>query len=92
LGTIISAHGCWQYINKPPLQNEEVDLFLRRDLEESMPTNPIACKDKETKASISLYSQYVEEEFKQIVGFWGYLMQITYQVCQTYIRFQFSSR
>ncbi|XP_068493452.1 uncharacterized protein [Phaseolus vulgaris] len=79
LGTIISAHGCWQYINKPPLQNEEVDLFLRRDLEESMPTNPIACKDKETKASISLYSQYVEEEFKQIVGFWGYLMQITYQ-------------
>ncbi|KAK7356274.1 hypothetical protein VNO80_15542 [Phaseolus coccineus] len=79
LGTIISAHGCWQYINKPPLQNEEVNLFLRRDLEESLPTNPIACKDKETKASISLYNQYVEEEFKQIVGFWGYLMQITYQ-------------
>jgi len=55
-------------------------LFLRRDLEESMLTNPIAYKEKEKKGSIRLYSQYVEEEFKQIVGFWGYVMQITYQV------------
>jgi len=83
LGTIISAHGCWQYINKPPLENEEMDFFLKRDLEESIPTNPIAYKEKEMKDSIMLQSQYVEEEFKQRVGFWGYVMQITYQVSQT---------
>ncbi|XP_047149330.1 uncharacterized protein LOC124821488 isoform X1 [Vigna umbellata] len=79
LGTIISAHGCWQYINKPPLENEEIDLFLRKDLEESMPTNPIPYKDKEMKGSIRFQSQHVEEEFKQRVGFWGYVMQIIYQ-------------
>lgn len=59
-----------------------MDLFLRRDLEESMPKNPIAYKDKEMKGSIRLQSQYIEEEFKQRVGFWGYVMQITYQVGQ----------
>ncbi|RZB85099.1 uncharacterized protein LOC114370301 isoform X1 [Glycine soja] len=77
LGTIISAHGCWQYINKPPLQNGEMAEFLRRDLEES--TNSIAYREKETKSSIRLQSQYIQEEFNQRVGFWGYLMQITYQ-------------
>jgi hypothetical protein len=40
--------------------------FLRRDLD--------------TKTSIRLQTRYVEEEFKQIAGFLGYLMQITYQV------------
>ncbi|KOM35359.1 hypothetical protein LR48_Vigan02g150900 [Vigna angularis] len=80
LGTIISAHGCWQYINKPPLENEEIALFLRKDLEESMPTNPIPYKDKEMKGSIRFQSQHVEEEFKQRVGFWGYVMQIIYQL------------
>ncbi|RDX57730.1 hypothetical protein CR513_63006, partial [Mucuna pruriens] len=79
LGTIISAHGCWQYLNQPPLENEEMAEFLRRDLEDSMSTNSIAYKEKETKGSIRLQSQYVEEEFKQRVGFWGYLMQIIYQ-------------
>ncbi|KAG5150335.1 hypothetical protein JHK84_026807 [Glycine max] len=78
LGTIISAHGCWQYINKPPLQNGEMAEFLRRDLEES--TNSIAYREKETKSSIRLQSQYIQEEFNQRVGFWGYLMQITYQL------------
>ncbi|TKY52421.1 hypothetical protein E2542_SST23943 [Spatholobus suberectus] len=79
LGTIISAHGCWQYLNKPPFGNGEMAEFLRRDLEESKSTNSIVYKEKETKGSIRLQNQYVEEEFKQRVGFWGYLMQITYQ-------------
>jgi len=63
--------------------------FLRRDLEES--TNSIAYREKETKSSIRLQSQYIQEEFNQRVGFWGYLMQITYQVGQTHIRFYVSS-
>ncbi|XP_020228960.1 uncharacterized protein LOC109809940 isoform X2 [Cajanus cajan] len=79
LGTIISAHGCWQYLNNPPIENGEMAEFLRRELEEGMSTNTIAYKENETKGSIRLQSQYVEEEFKQRVGFWGYLMQITYQ-------------
>ncbi|XP_058766749.1 uncharacterized protein LOC131640365 [Vicia villosa] len=39
--------------------------FLRRDLE--------------TKSFTSLQSRYVDEKFEQAAGFWGYLMQITYQ-------------
>ncbi|KAH1227127.1 hypothetical protein GmHk_10G027449 [Glycine max] len=88
LGTIISAHGCWQYINKPPLQNGEMAEFLRRDLEES--TNSIAYREKETKSSIRLQSQYIQEEFNQRVGFWGYLMQITYQLRLTNEEFPMS--
>lgn len=83
LGTIISAHGCWQYLKKAPLENGEMAEFLRRDLEESVPTSSISYKEKEIKGSIRLQHQYVEEEFIQRVGFWGYLMQITYQVGQT---------
>jgi len=68
LGTTVSAYGCWKVLNKPPpLQNGEMTEFLRRDLE--------------TKGSIFTFqSRYTEEEFKQTAGFWGYLMQITYQV------------
>ncbi|GAU40587.1 hypothetical protein TSUD_36040 [Trifolium subterraneum] len=66
LGTTVSAYRCWKLFNKPPpLQNGEMAEFLRRDLD--------------TKSSIRLQSPYVEEEFKQIAGFLGYLMQITYQ-------------
>lgn len=82
LGTTVSAHGCLQFLKKPPLENGEMDEFLRRNLEESMSTNSIAYKEKETKGSIRLQSRYVEEGFKQRAGFWGYLMQITYQVGQ----------
>jgi hypothetical protein len=68
LGTTVSAYGCWKVLNKPPpLQNGEMTEFLRRDLE--------------TKGSIFRFqSRYTEEEFEQTAGFWGYLMQITYQV------------
>ncbi|XP_061373617.1 uncharacterized protein LOC133315946 isoform X1 [Gastrolobium bilobum] len=79
LGTIVSAYGCWQFLNKTPFENGEMAEFLRRDLEESMSPNSIAYKGKETKGSIKLKSRYVEEEFKQGAGFWGYLMQIIYQ-------------
>ncbi|XP_027367877.1 uncharacterized protein LOC113873770 [Abrus precatorius] len=79
LGTIVSAYGCWQLLNKPPLENGEMAEFLRRDSEESTSTNTMVYKEKETKGSIKFQSQYVEEDFNQRAGFWGYLMQITYQ-------------
>ncbi|XP_057427171.1 uncharacterized protein LOC130720537 isoform X1 [Lotus japonicus] len=79
LGTIVSAHGCWQLLKKPPLENGEMDEFLRRGLEDSMSTNSNGYKEKEIKGSIMLQNRYVAEEFNQIAGFWGYLMQITYQ-------------
>lgn len=64
-----------------------MDEFLRRGFEENTSTNSIAYKEKETKGSIKLQSGYVEEVFKQGAGFWGYLMQTTYQVGQGHIRF-----
>lgn len=83
LGTTVSAYGCWKILNKPPLQNGEMAGVLRRDLEESL----LITNGKETKGSFRLLSRYVEEDFNQRAGFWGYLMQITYQVCQAHIRF-----
>lgn len=82
LGTIVSAYGCWQLFNKNPfIHNEAEAEFLRRDVEETMSTNLIASHEKEAKGSIKLESLYVQEKFQQRAGFWGYLMQTTYQTC-----------
>lgn len=75
LGTIVSAHGCWRCFNKPLIHNGAKAEFLRRDVEETMSTNLIA--------SNKLESQYVEEDFQQRAGFWGFVMQTIYQVSQT---------
>ncbi|CAL0316511.1 unnamed protein product [Lupinus luteus] len=81
LGTILSAYGCWKFLNKSPLQNGERAEFLGRGVEEGVSTNSIVYKYKETKGSIKLQSVYAEEEFKLGAGFWGHLMQIIYQIC-----------
>ncbi|RDX94302.1 hypothetical protein CR513_23326, partial [Mucuna pruriens] len=81
LGTIVSAYGCWKFFNKPLVHNEANADFLRRDVEETMSSNLIAYQEKEAKGSIKLESRYVEDEFQQRAGFWGYLMQTTYQTC-----------
>ncbi|RZB49152.1 uncharacterized protein [Glycine max] len=73
LGTIVSAHGCWRCFNKPLIHNGAKAEFLRRDVEETMSTNLIA--------SNKLESQYVEEDFQQRAGFWGFIMQTIYQTC-----------
>ncbi|XP_004496037.1 uncharacterized protein [Cicer arietinum] len=68
LGTIVSAYGCWKLLNKPPLQNGENRTEFMRT------------RDFETKSSVFRFqSLYVKEDSKQKAGFWGYLMQITFQ-------------
>ncbi|KAK7284536.1 hypothetical protein RJT34_19283 [Clitoria ternatea] len=57
LGTIVSAYGCWQFLNKTPVYQE-----------------------RETNSSSKLESRYVDEDFQQRAGFWGYFMQATYQL------------
>ncbi|CAJ1873960.1 unnamed protein product [Sphenostylis stenocarpa] len=81
LGTVASAYGCWKFFNKTHIHNGAKDEFLSRDVEETMPTNINAYQEKEAKGSIKLESRYIEEEFQQRAGFWGYLMQTTYQTC-----------
>ncbi|KAK7337573.1 hypothetical protein VNO77_18155 [Canavalia gladiata] len=81
LGTVVSAYGCWQFYNKSPARNRVKEEFLKKDVEETISTNFIAYQEKETKGFIKLQSRYVEEEFQQRAGFWGYLMQTTYQTC-----------
>lgn len=85
LGTVVSAYGCWQLFNndKPHVENGARAEILKRDTEEALCTSLIAYQEKETKVSIKLQSRYAEEELQQRAGFWGYLMQTTYQVGQT---------
>lgn len=78
LASVVSAHGCWH--NLKPEHEAEAD-YLRRDLEESMSSKTATFKGKETWGSMKLQSRYAEEEFLQRAGFWGYLMQIIYQIC-----------
>ncbi|KAG5055953.1 hypothetical protein JHK85_008463 [Glycine max] len=72
LGTIVSAYGCWRFFNKPVIQNGAKAEFLRRDVEETISTNLIT--------SNKLESRYVEEDFQQRAGFWGFVMQTIYQI------------
>ncbi|KAI4301567.1 hypothetical protein L6164_034832 [Bauhinia variegata] len=82
LATVVSAYGCWVYFNKPASEIGSRAEFLKRDLEENLPTNSIAFKDEESRGSnIKLQSHYAKEEFELRAGFWGYLMQTTYQTC-----------
>ncbi|KAH1259127.1 hypothetical protein GmHk_03G008674 [Glycine max] len=71
LGTIVSAYGCWRFFNKPVIHNGAKAEFLRRDVEETISTNLIT--------SNKLESRYVEEDFQQRAGFWGFVMQTIYQ-------------
>ncbi|KAL3030120.1 hypothetical protein AAZX31_03G202900 [Glycine max] len=72
LGTIVSAYGCWRFFNKPVIHNGAKAEFLRRDVEETISTNLIT--------SNKLESRYVEEDFQQRAGFWGFVMQTIYQI------------
>ncbi|XP_017417338.1 uncharacterized protein LOC108328064 isoform X2 [Vigna angularis] len=76
LGTTISVYGCWKLLNKPLIHNGKKDEFLSRDVEQIN-----TYQEKEAKDSIKLERRYVEEDFEQRAGFWGYLMQTTYQTC-----------
>lgn len=71
---MISAHGCWIYA-KRARENDEVEAFLRRDVAEDIPVTLTG--SNRNRETCKLQSYYDHEKK---AGFWGYLMQITYQV------------
>ncbi|KAF5732058.1 hypothetical protein HS088_TW18G00747 [Tripterygium wilfordii] len=81
LGTVVSAYGCWVISNNSPSRGGETNGFLKTDVEESSKAATIAYRENEIKGKIKLQSHHAEEEFQQRAGFWGYLMQISYQTC-----------
>ncbi|KAF8401240.1 hypothetical protein HHK36_012172 [Tetracentron sinense] len=81
LGTIISAHGCWNYSKEPLTKNEERNEFLTRDLAESKSATTITFRTDKVRGTIKLQSHHDQEETERRAGFWGYLMQAMYQTC-----------
>lgn len=69
LGTIVSGYGWWLSSNKPVSANG-----TRRDLEEN------TYRQNGNNRTIKLQSHYAQEEIQLRAGFWGYLMQIAFQV------------
>ncbi|KAK6937222.1 hypothetical protein RJ641_030730 [Dillenia turbinata] len=75
VATVVSAHGCWTFLNKPSSN-------VRRDVEESMSTTSnTTYYSTEYKHNVKLQSHYDREKNQQKAGCCGYLMQILYQMC-----------
>lgn len=66
------------YSRQPSTGNGLTDQLLGRDLEDNR-ISDYRVKVVETRVS-KLRSRYTEEEILQRAGFWGYVMQIVYQV------------
>lgn len=86
IGTIVSAQGCMVYYSKnPPTDiNGESGEFITRDVEEgSISTSAaITSREKETRGTyIKWPSHHNQEAIQERAGFWGYLMQTSYQTC-----------
>ncbi|XP_010276528.1 PREDICTED: uncharacterized protein LOC104611247 [Nelumbo nucifera] len=81
LGTIVSAHGCWMYLNYSLTENEERDEFLKRDLADGKSRTTRAFRTNTIRETIKLQSNHEQEETEQRAGFWVYLMHIVYQTC-----------
>ncbi|XP_011622261.1 uncharacterized protein LOC18431379 isoform X1 [Amborella trichopoda] len=76
LGTIVSAHACWEYFKKGSVSNDERTTFLRRDIEENMGHG-----SNGMEGNIKLQGNHEQKETKQRARFLGYTMQIVYQTC-----------
>ncbi|KAJ6955787.1 hypothetical protein NC652_007025 [Populus alba x Populus x berolinensis] len=81
LGTVMSAYGCWVSLKQPAVsEHGENSVFLKRDVEEDGTTTSTTYKEKKSGGTIKLRSHCAEEAIRERAGFWGYLMQIIYQV------------
>ena len=67
---------------KQPAVSEhgENSVFLKRDVEEDGTATSTTYKEKKSGGTIKLRSHCAEEAIRERAGFWGYLMQIIYQV------------
>ena len=70
----MSGYGWWLSANKPPSENG-----ARRDLEEN-DASVNTYRQSGSSGTIKLQSLYAQEEIQLRAGFWGYLMQIAFQV------------
>lgn len=77
IGTVISAHGCWKHLKRCSVENEEANGFLRREFK----GNDHATLNFRTNNVIRLQDRIVKEVKEKRAGFWGYTMQIIYQIC-----------
>ncbi|GLT42689.1 hypothetical protein SLA2020_166760 [Shorea laevis] len=79
LGTTVSAYGCLVCSNGPPSGNGA----MKRDVQEGadMMGDSLTSGEKEVRGKTKLQSQYAGEVIQRRAGFWGYLMQILYQIC-----------
>jgi len=78
---VISAYGCFVSLKKPAASGKgENPVFLEGDVEETGTATSITYKEKESRSTVRLQSHRAEEAIQERAGFWGYLMQIIYQV------------
>ena len=77
IATCMSAHGCWIYA-KHAKENDEANAFFKRDFGEDLHAT-LTGTNRNRKASKS-HSFCEHDDKEQKFGFWGYLMQIAYQV------------
>ncbi|KAG6748354.1 hypothetical protein POTOM_048273 [Populus tomentosa] len=81
LGTVISAYGCFVSLEKPAAsENGENPVFLEGDVEENGTATSKTYKEKQSRSTVRLQRHRAEEAIRERAGFWGYLMQIIYQV------------
>lgn len=83
IGSVISANGCWLYYNMNNSLSEDRDTAetSRVNVEENQFSFIRDYRIRQYRGAIKLQSHYYQEEVLKRAGFWGYLMQITYQTC-----------
>ncbi|URD84715.1 hypothetical protein MUK42_24210 [Musa troglodytarum] len=88
IATCMSAHGCWIYA-KHAKENDEANAFFKRDFGEDLHAT-LTGTNRNRKASKS-HSFCEHGDKEQHSGFWGYLMQIAYQLmgCMHSLNFVF---
>lgn len=82
IASVISAHGCWvyskQHTTEHTTENDEANGFLNDDPEEN-PGERISRPNKNDD-QIRFSGHHGQLLYEERAGFWGYLMQIIYQV------------
>lgn len=79
IGTCISAHGCWIYSKYHHPDNEESNGFLNGNVEEHSSVT-LTYRTKQNRNMTKLQKYLEQEDKDQRAGFWGYAMQVIYQV------------